>query len=133
MLTYTQSKPTMAHNGILMPSTVLYSGRGPGLNTPSLEAMANFGPIPAGLWKIIKWWDTYENKGTCVAQLSPVGHDAHGRFGFLCHGPHANDHFDSSDGCIVADHVLRTAMRATGDMGLTVISAEQNEPVAHAD
>jgi hypothetical protein len=131
MFVYTQSKPTMTHNGVLMPSTVLYSGRGPGLNMPSLEMLENIGPIPAGLWKIIKWWDHYEKKGPCVAQLSPVGHDAHGRVGFLCHGPHANDHFDSSDGCIVADHVLRTAMRATGDMDLTVTPGGQNGSIAN--
>ena len=39
---------------------------------------------------------------------------------FSGHGAHANDHFDSSDGCIVMGPLVRQAWRDGGDMDLEV-------------
>jgi Protein of unknown function (DUF2778) len=97
-----------------------YSGHGEGLNNPALEAVHNIGPIPRGPWEVVEWLDNYENKGSCVARLAPVGHDAHGRSGFLCHGDNPEQNHTASDGCIVAAHDARQAWRNSGDMNLTV-------------
>lgn len=125
--TYTQNPPSMAQDGQPIVGSPLYSGHGDGLNNPALEAAPNVGPIPAGAWRIVEWFDTYENKGPCVARLEPVGHDAHGRSGFLCHGDNPQANNTASDGCIVAGPAIRHAMRDSGDTDLTVISGEQGE------
>ena len=119
MWTYSQTKG-MLRNANNMLEGVGYSGNGAGLNAPGMEAMVCVGPIPRGQWNIIRWDDHHSDKGPCVAVLEPVGHDAHGRTGFLCHGAHANDHFDSSDGCIVMGPLVRQAWRDSGDMDLEV-------------
>lgn len=97
-----------------------YSGHGSGLNNPDMEAVHNVGPIPRGEWEVIEWVDNYENKGSCVARLAPVGFDPHGRSGFLCHGDNSAANHTASDGCIVAPHDARQAWRDSGDMSLTV-------------
>lgn len=122
MFVYRQSSPIMTHNGVILRAATLYSGHGSGLNNPAYESMANVGPIPAGLWRIVTWHDTWEDKGPIVAQLEPVGFDPHDRSGFLIHGPHANDQMDSSHGCIVASRELREKMREIGDTDLSVVS-----------
>lgn len=97
-----------------------YSGNGEGLNNPDKEREVAVGPIPRGQWHIDRWDEHHGEKGPIVAVLSPVGHDAHGRSEFLIHGPHANDHQDSSHGCIILARPIREAMRASGDMDLLV-------------
>lgn len=97
-----------------------YSGNGAGLNNPNMEGMADYGPIPRGLWKVAAWYDRYEGKGPIVARLEPVGHDAHGRNGFLCHGDSQAMNHTASHGCIVAPRDAREAWRKSGDMDLTV-------------
>lgn len=119
---YRQVSPIMTHDGVIMRASTLYSGHGSGLNNPALEAMANVGPIPAGLWRIIEWLDHYEDKGPIVARLEPVGHDAHKRSGFLIHGDNSLSNHSASHGCIIADHDLRTAMRAIPDFALQVVA-----------
>lgn len=119
MWTYSQSKGLIQQDGRLQGAG--YSGHGPGLNAPDQEAVPNVGPIPRGHWQIVRWDDHHGNKGPCVAVLAPVGHDAHGRSAFLIHGPHANDHMDSSDGCIVTGPLIRQDWRASNDMDLEVI------------
>lgn len=98
-----------------------YSGHGIGLNAPAEEAVADVGPIPRGLWKVVEWVDNYENKGSCVARLAPVGHDAHGRSGFLVHGDNSLLNHTASDGCIVAAHDARQIWRNSEDNDLEVI------------
>lgn len=97
-----------------------YSGHGIGLNNPEMENIQDVGPIPRGEWEVIQWHDHYEDKGPCVAQLSPVEHDAHGRVGFLCHGDNSFGNHTASHGCIIAAHDARQVWRDSGDMTLTV-------------
>lgn len=125
--TYRQVDPAIFSDGEELTGSPIYSGHGEGLNNPAMEAVHNVGPIPAGRWHIQSWQDNYENKGSVVAILLPVGHDAHGRSGFLIHGPHADDHFDSSDGCIIAPHSVRQQMRDNGSSDLLVVMDTDNE------
>ena len=97
-----------------------YSGNGEGLNNPDMEAAEGVGPIPRGQWHVVEWVDNYENKGSCVARLAPVGFDPHGRSGFLCHGDNPELNHTASDGCIVAPHDARTAWRNSEDNDLEV-------------
>lgn len=97
-----------------------YSGFGPGLDNPDMEADADIGPIPAGKWEILRWDDHHGEKGPQVAVLAPVGHDAHGRSAFLIHGDNPQLNHTASHGCIVAGRSIRDALRASGEMELTV-------------
>lgn len=119
---YRQTAPIMLHDGVILRCLTLYSGHGSGLNNPAYEAMANVGPIPAGMWRIVQWFDTYEDKGPIVAQLEAVGFDPHGRSGFLIHGDNAAANFSASHGCIIASHECRAAMRAIPDFALQVVA-----------
>lgn len=118
--TYTQTHPSMSRDGVAYKSGPLYSGHGAGLNNPAMEADADIGPIPAGRWRIVEWFDHYENKGPCVARLEPVGHNAHGRSGFLIHGDNQLGNNTASHGCIIAGPTIRHAMRDSGDNQLEV-------------
>lgn len=118
MRTYSQTSGEIRFNTIL--EGVGYSGYGPGFNNPSAEADPDIGPIPRGMWRIVRWDDVHGEKGPVVAVLEPVGHIAHGRTAFLIHGAHQNDHHDSSHGCIIAGRIIRENWRASGDMDLEV-------------
>lgn len=119
MITYRQRDGLQTQNGTLVG--VGYSGHGAGLNDPDMEAVPDTGPIPRGLWRIVRWDDHHADKGPCVAVLEPVGHSAHGRSGFLIHGDSAAMDHSASRGCIVDSADIRHALRASGDMDLDVI------------
>lgn len=79
MAIYNQS----GHLTIGVVEFTAYSGHGNGLNNPDMEDIVGVGPIPRGEWEVVEWLDNYENKGSCVARLVPVGFDPHGRSGFF--------------------------------------------------
>jgi len=121
MFRYQQSPPAMFRDGKRLVDFVLYSGHAEGLDNPAMEAVRMIGPIPRGRWRIVQWDDHHGRLGPIVAILEPVDHDAHGRTAFRIHGDTMLANFTASDGCIVADHNLRVAMRASGDMDLEVV------------
>lgn len=98
-----------------------YSGFGSGLDNPSLEAEHDVGPIPRGKWHIDRWDDHHGTKGPCVAVLSPVDHDAHGRSAFLIHGDNPDVNHSASHGCIIASRPIRQQLRDSGQTELEVI------------
>ena len=81
-----------------------YSGRGEGRNNPAMEAVRGVGPIPAGRWRI-GLPRTSTRTGPHVMDLTPMGHDAHGRSAFQIHGDNAAG--DASSGCIVLPRAFR--------------------------
>lgn len=102
-----------------------YSGHGPGVNNPDMQAVHNVGPIPQGGYAI-EPPHADEQVGPVAMRLVPdAGNEMFGRGDFLIHGPHANDHQDSSEGCII---LLRSARVAIGtavlasDNRLTVVA-----------
>lgn len=99
-----------------------YSGHGAGVLNPGLESVHGVGPIPAGKWRVVEWINNYPTKGPVVARLEPVGHDAHGRTGFLIHGDNAEQNHTASHGCIIAARFIRQAWRASKDLNLEVVS-----------
>jgi hypothetical protein len=81
-----------------------YSGRGEGRNNPAMEAVRGVGPIPAGRWRIGPP-RTSTRTGPHIMDLTPIGHDAHGRSAFQIHGDNATG--DASSGCIVLPRAYR--------------------------
>ena len=114
-------------------STVIgtgYSGKGDGLNNPSMEnvpgskASPVAGPLPEGKYTIGKQQDNVTGSGTKLAgseRLTPQGgSDMHGRGGFLIHGDNARQNNSASEGCIVTSRATRDAIGASGDRTLDV-------------
>ena len=83
---YHQSTGRLTLNGKEVGSG--YSGKGEGKNNPEKEKVRNVGPVPGGVYKIGKprEWKGMPN----VFDLTPDGHDAHGRSQFLIHGDKHN-------------------------------------------
>ena len=124
MWTYSQTTGTLSQDGTFVASG--YSGRdvpgGPqGRNNPELESMPNVGPIPRGNYAIGTPVPV-PNHAPPVFPLTPVGHDAHGRSGFLIHGN--NVHNDASRGCIILDYPYRRLLEESlsADRSLEVTS-----------
>lgn len=118
MIVYDQKTGHIAIRSTLIGTG--YSGFGPGLDNPDLESVPNVGPIPRGSWKILHWDDHHGEKGPQVAVLAPDGHNAHGRSDFLIHGDSADANHTASHGCIVANRIIRNALRASGETELVV-------------
>jgi hypothetical protein len=98
-----------------------YSGINAGLNNPGMENIANTGPIPRGMWTIGTPRRS-PNTGPHVLDLSPNGHNAHGRTSFQIHGdnttPQPND---ASNGCIILPRNLRETISRSNDNVLYVV------------
>ena len=96
-----------------------YSGKGEGLNNPDKEDVRDVGPIPRGEWSIGDPYDD-KKKGPIVLPLTPVGHDAHKRTGFLIHGDNKEMNKSASNGCIILSKALREKIAKSGVKKLTV-------------
>jgi len=99
-----------------------YSGA-PGLykNNPDAEDVSFMGPIPRGHWRIN--FPAYNNlhTGHYTLDLTPVGHNAHGRNNFRIHGESSAHPGASSEGCIILPLVGRQAIVHSGDDTLIVV------------
>jgi len=117
--TYKQSTGELSHNGVL--AGVGYSGAGltavTGRNNPAMQNTPNQGPIPTGMYQIGLPY-THPQKGPVVMSLTPVGHNALGRSGFLIHGNNAQN--NASQGCIIMGLAIRQQVANSGDMQLLV-------------
>jgi len=115
MFTYSQTSGMLDHDGALAGTG--YSGHAEGRNNPAMQSVHNIGPIPQGLYAIGPPFDTATH-GPHVMALTPVGHDALGRSGFLMHGD--NVKHDASEGCIIMLRTVRDLVSNSGDKQLTV-------------
>jgi lipoprotein-anchoring transpeptidase ErfK/SrfK len=97
-----------------------YSGKGKGLNNPEMEKVKDTGPIPAGNYTIGKAFK-HANKGPMVMRLTPDGHKAHGRDGFLIHGDNEKLNKSASEGCIILGPDIRQKISESGVTKLRVI------------
>lgn len=117
MWIYQQSTGRLVHDGELI--AVGYSGAGAGLNNPDMQHVRNVGPIPAGEWVIGREF-VHAVKGPVCMRLSPVGHDALGRNGFMIHGDNKNGNKSASLGCIILSKPIRTLISKSKDAALLV-------------
>lgn len=97
-----------------------YSGHGEGVNNPAKEDVKNVGPIPAGNWTVGKAFK-HDTKGPTVMKLTPDGHKAHGRDGFLIHGDNKKGDRSASEGCIILGPDVRKAIAESGATKLKVV------------
>lgn len=99
-----------------------YSGHGEGKNNPAAEHIRNVGPIPAGRYTIGPAF-THARKGPVCMRLTPVGHDARGRSGFMIHGDSKTAPGEASNGCIVLPLNVRQAIAAAGPACELIVEA----------
>src|SRR6266545_322111 len=90
-----------------------YSGHGDGVNNPAKEKEKDVGPIPAGLWTIGPAFK-HDTKGPLVMRLTPDGHKAHGRDGFMIHGDNKKMDNSASEGCIILGPEVRKKIAESG-------------------
>jgi hypothetical protein len=113
---YSQSTGTLTRDGQFIAAG--YSGAGIGRNNPAEQAVRDVGPIPQGRYNIGPPFDALV-QGPCVMRLTPVGHDALGRDGFLIHGDNLTH--DASTGCIILPPEVRETIAASEDRDLEVV------------
>jgi hypothetical protein len=89
------------------PAATGYSGAGSGRNNHDMEAVVNVGPIPVGLYAIGQPQNS-PHLGPVVMALTPIGHKAHNRTGFMIHGD--NRTHTASHGCIILGRATRQAI-----------------------
>ena len=114
--TYSQSTGALTHNGVAVATG--YSGAGAGRNNSTMEGTANVGPIPRGAYTVGPAYNTTTH-GPHVMRLTPNGHTALGRSGFLIHGDNASH--TASQGCIILPRNIRDRISASTDNALTVV------------
>lgn len=98
-----------------------YSGHGEHVNKPEDEALVGLGPIPAGRYLIGDEFDSQSHGPVCLP-LKPVGHDAHGRSGFLMHGDSRRAPGTASLGCIIQGRPEREEVSASEERELEVVA-----------
>lgn len=120
MWKYSQSTGNLYKDG--KPVTKGYSGNGrtlsEGRNNPAMETVVAKGPIPRGMWRIGKPYDS-KNVGPFAMPLDPIDHNAHGRTAFRIHGD--NKANNASHGCIILPRQVREAIWNSGDRLLEVV------------
>ena len=95
-----------------------YSGYGGYCNQWWAEDRANEGPIPRGRYKI---GHPTHHRGPLTMRLTPVGHNARGRTGFLIHGDSRLIPTGASTGCMVLPFDVRKKIADSVDTDLDVI------------
>lgn len=118
--TYDQSSGDLTHNGTYVGRG--YSGAGTdsttGRNNPQMENVRDHGPIPQGQWRIGPAY-RHPRTGPISMNLTPIGHNAHGRTEFMIHGDNAAN--DASQGCIILGPAIRQQIADSGDNELNVV------------
>ncbi len=114
---YSQSTGKLSFDGVLFGSG--YSGKGPAKNDPGKENEKNAGPIPRGLYRMGQP-RVYKGMADCI-DLTPTGHDAHGRTEFLIHGDSKSSPGDASEGCIILPVDVRKKVAGSGVSRLRVV------------
>jgi hypothetical protein len=97
-----------------------YSGFGLGRNNPTIQNIANTGPIPVGFYHIEFVGDT-PNHGPYVLRLEPFKDNVmFGRSGFLMHGDSVSHMESASHGCIIMPRPVRELVWTSSDHQLEV-------------
>src|SRR5580704_5305736 len=107
---YSQSTGRLTRDGQFVATG--YSGKGAGRNNPAEQAVPDVGPIPQGRYRIGPQFHA-PVQGPCAMRLTPEGHNALGRTGFMIHGDNAAH--DASIGCIILPPEIRQEIAASPD------------------
>ncbi len=114
---YSQSSGSLQNNGNYIATG--YSGSGAGRNNGAMEHLRDIGPIPRGAYQIGRARRS-NRTGPHVMDLTPRGHNAHGRHGFQIHGD--NTAHNASTGCIILRRDIRERISTSGDDVLNVVN-----------
>ena len=95
-------------------------------NNPALEAVANVGPIPRGMWAVSAPRSTLTH-GPYVLPVTalPETH-TFGRTGFLLHGDSVVTPGSASQGCVILPKAYRVRLWKSGDPLLRVVADESD-------
>jgi hypothetical protein len=121
-LLYSQKSHTLKLDGkVIASGASCYSGKDTGKNNPDMEDLKDVGPIPAGAYKIGK--PRTFNGMPDSFDLTPIGHNAHGRTKFLIHGDYKepSKQGTASIGCIIAPLAARKKIAESGVTNLRVV------------
>ncbi len=122
MWTYAQDSGQLLQDGQLIGTG--YSGFDEGKNNPSMQAVANVGPIPQGDWIIVGPPVNTAAHGPYVLTLQPApGTNTFGRSGFLMHGDSIEAPGCASHGCVIMARTVREQVWDSGDTQLEVVPA----------
>jgi hypothetical protein len=87
--------------------------------------VANTGPIPQGQYTIARQQNNTTGLGkqlpASMRLIPSANNQMFNRGGFLIHGPHANDHFDSSNGYPIFKKNVRDQIGDSGDNCFQVV------------
>lgn len=132
---YNQLTGELIRNGQVVGTGYSGSRANGGLNNPAMEHLRDVGPIPTGRWQIGSPFN-HEKKGPLTMPLTPIGHAAHGRTGFLIHGDSLSNPGNASEGCIVLPPEVRETLADSGINILEVIGRagdQSNDPAEGSD
>ena len=118
MWTYEQATGKLFKDGDYIVTG--YAGHEEGLNNPDMEGIRNVGPIPCGDWNIGPAF-THDKAGQVTMRLTPIGHDAKGRDGFLIHGDNTKGNRSASNGCPIIQRAARNKINDSEDKLLRVV------------
>jgi len=97
-----------------------YSGNGAGKDNPSMEGVANTGPLPRGKYRIEHPFN-HPHAGPYTMRLTPIaGTYTYGRDGFMIHGDSVTHPGNASNGCLNENRSIRVQMWESGDHILEV-------------
>lgn len=114
---YSQSQGTLWHDTEEVGKG--YSGKGIDCNNHGSESKIGYGPIPRGLYTIGSGYK-HSKLGSVTMNLTPVGHNAHGRTAFRIHGDSSAHPGAASEGCIVLPLAVRQRIDESNDKELCV-------------
>ena len=104
-----------------------YSGKGAGLNNPSMEDVKgakgknDAGPIPEGKYTIGPMFNNVGSTGPGSMRLTPSpSNEMYERYAFLMHGDNKRHEFSASDGCIIMALGVRNEVSSSGIVDLEV-------------
>jgi hypothetical protein len=99
-----------------------YAGNGLGYNNPEMENVPNVGPLPRGMYTMVRIYDDPET-GPFTIELAPDPEDKmFGRSLFRIHGVNPERPRGSSKGCICLEpESLRITVFNSGDHRLMVV------------
>ena len=99
-----------------------YSGHSEGKNNPSLQNVADIGPIPCGDYTICAPFDSPSHGPYCLPLIPDLTSPMFGRSGFLMHGDSIVHPCMASLGCIIQLHDTRIKVWQSGDHRLRVVA-----------
>lgn len=111
---YNQKTGELFNNKGLLLGTG-YSGHGIGKNNPDYESVKNVGPIPKGLYKLGKPFDSDHTGPYSIPLIPDPSNKMFGRSSFLMHGDDKEHPGEASLGCTIFPRFIRQMAYATNE------------------